>query len=409
MSSGEVLPVAQPSDRLPAVLLGSLGLLSAMAPIAMDLYLPAFPQMMQDLGTTAFGVQLSVTAFLVGGGVGQLVFGPLSDRWGRRVPLLLGSSVCLAACLLAAAAPTVEVLVAARLLAGLSAAAGMVLSRAVVSDLARGRAGARALSVMMLIGGVAPVVAPPLGGIFAGPLGWRGLLLVVAALAGLMLLAVLLWIPESYPAERRARHRDLRSAGRASSLLSRAYLGNMLAFGFAMAGFMGYITASSVVFQIVWGTDAATYGLVFGLGALVLMAGNATSAALAERVATGTLLAGGLVVMLAGAVVFSVLVGVGVNTPWAALPLFVAFFGLGFVMGNATALALGSVPHAAGRGSAWLGAMQYGLGAIASALVGIGGSSSAVPLAVVFTGAVAIALACQRIAHSGRMADDRFG
>lgn len=409
MSSGDAVATATRAERMPPTLLGSLGLLSAMAPIAMDLYLPAFPQMMADLGTTAFGVQLSVTAFLVGGGVGQLIFGPLSDRWGRRPPLLLGAAVAFLACLLAALAPSVEVLVGARLLAGLSAAAGMVLSRAVVTDVAEGRAAARALSVMMLIGGVAPVVAPPLGGLFADPLGWRGLLFVVAALAGLMFLAVLAWVPESHPAERRERHRELRAAGQASSLLSRAYLGNTAAFGFAMAGFMGYITASSVVFQIVWGTDAATYGLVFGLGALVLMAGNAVSAALAERYPTETLLAGGLGLMLAGGVVFAGLVAFGVNSAWAVLPLFVAFFGLGFVMGNATALALGSVPHAAGRGSAWLGASQYGLGAVASALVGIGGTASAVPLATVFAGSVAIALACQRIARSGRSAGERVG
>ena len=369
-----------------------------MAPIAMDLYLPAFPQMMRDLDTTAQGVQFSVTAFLVGGGVGQLIFGPASDRFGRRRPLLVGTSVCLAACLLAALAPNVGVLVAARLLAGLSAAAGMVLSRAVITDVATGRAAARALSVMMLIGGVAPVVAPPLGGLLAGPLGWRGLLLVVAALAGSMLIAVLVWVPESHPRERRALHRELDASGAGPSLRSRAYLGNMLAFGFAMAGFMAYITASSVIFQIVWGTDAATYGLVFGLGALVLMAGNATSAALAGKRPTEKLLAGGLGLMLAGAVMFAALVGFGVNSPWAVLPLFVAFFGLGFVLGNAAALALGAVPHAAGRGSAWLGAGQYGLGAVASAVVGLGGATSAAPLAAIFCVCVAIALVCQRFA-----------
>jgi MFS transporter, DHA1 family, multidrug resistance protein len=369
-----------------------------MAPVAMDLYLPAFPQMMQDLNTTALGVQLSVTAFLVGGGAGQLVFGPLSDRWGRRPPLLLGSGVAFAACLLAAAAPSVEVLVLARLLAGLSAAAGMVLSRAVVTDVARGRAAAKALSVMMLIGGIAPVIAPPFGGLLAGSLGWRGLLMIVAALAGVMFVAVLVWVPESHPAERRARHRELRSTGQGSRLLTRAYLGNMLAFGFAMAGFMAYITASSVVFQLAWGVSTATYGVIFGIGALVLMGGSAVSAAHAERFATERLLAFGLALMLAGGAVFAVLVGLGLNSVWAAAPLFCAFFGLGFVLGNAAGLALAAVPHATGRASAWLGASQYGLGALSSALVGLGGESSAVPLAVVFLVAVILAFVCQRVA-----------
>lgn len=404
LSSPAVAAAPNPanSDRLPATLLGSLGLLAMVAPIGMDLYLPAFPQMMSELDASSGEVQWSVTAFLLGGGVGQLVFGPLADRYGRRRPLLVGTAICLVASLVAALAPSLAVLVVARLVAGLTAAAGMVMSRTVVTDVAQGRAAARALSLMMLIGGVAPVLAPVLGGVLATPLGWRGLLLVVAGLVALVLVAAVLWIPETYPKQVRTRHREERAATTDRSLLSRAYLGNMLTFGFAMAGFMAYITASSVVFQIVWSTSSTVYGIVFGLGALVLMSGNATAAALTNRVKPSDLVTGGLGLMLIGSVAFTALVGFGVNSAWIVLALFVAFYGLGFILGNTTALALAAVPRKTGRGSAWLGAGAYALGAVASAVVGVGAGESALPLALTFLSAIVLAIVCHLIAKAGK-------
>ena len=179
-----------PSGLRPTLLV-TLALLMAAAPIATDLYLPAFPEMADEFATTATGVQLSLTAFMIGAGLGQVVFGPLSDRAGRVRPLLIGTGVYVLASAAAAMAGSIPWLVAARLVQGISGAAGMVLARAIVSDLTTGREAARAFSLLMLVGGVAPVVAPLAGSLLAGSIGWRGLLWVVAGIAAISLLAAL--------------------------------------------------------------------------------------------------------------------------------------------------------------------------------------------------------------------------
>jgi len=198
-------------------LLVVLALLSALAPFATDMYLPAFPTMTGDLNASATSIQLTLTAFFVGLAAGQLVFGPLSDRVGRIRPLVIGSILLILASIATALAPTVAVLIAARFVQGLTGAAGMVVGRAIVSDLAVGKPAARAFSLMMVVSGIAPVVAPFVGSLLVGPIGWRGVLWVVTGLSILMLAAVLLVVRESHPAARRARAR-LRAAGEASPL-----------------------------------------------------------------------------------------------------------------------------------------------------------------------------------------------
>lgn len=199
---------AAPSDpglrtTFPATLLIALAALAAVAPLATDAYLPAFAQMADDLGVSASSVQLTMTTFLVGIALGQLGIGVLSDRVGRRPLLLWGSVLALVSSIGAALSPSLSVLLIARFFQGLGGAAGMVLGRAVISDRSRGITAARALSVVMAIQGIAPVVAPILGGLLVEPIGWRGILGVVAAFTGLLVVMVLLWVPESLPAERR--------------------------------------------------------------------------------------------------------------------------------------------------------------------------------------------------------------
>lgn len=187
----------------PATLLLALAALAAVAPLATDAYLPAFGQMADDLGVSASSVQLTMTTFLVGIALGQLTIGVLSDRVGRRPLLLWGSVLALAASIGAALASSLSILLTARFLQGLGGAAGMVLGRAVISDRSRGITAARALSVVMAIQGIAPVVAPILGGVLVELIGWRGILGVVAAFTGLLVLMVIFWVPESLPSERR--------------------------------------------------------------------------------------------------------------------------------------------------------------------------------------------------------------
>ena len=380
---------------LTAGLLGILALLSAVAPFATDLYLPAFPAIAADLGTDATGVQLTLTAFLVGIAVGQLVFGPLSDRYGRRPLLLIGAIVFVAASAATVFAPTLEVLIAARVLQGLSGAAGMVLGRAVISDLATGPAAARAMSLMMIVGGVAPVVAPLVGGAIAEPLGWRGVLAVVLGIAIVMLIAVTAGIRETLPRERRAELAVLKRATGSPlrALLSRAYIGYTLTFAFSFTVMMAYISASPFLYQSMMGLTELQYGLLFGANALALMATSAVSAKLVERVAPRRLIAIGLVALGVGVVAFLTLVLTGAPVWMLAVAVFVIVASLGFVFGNATALALGAVPGAAGSASAVLGALQFGLAAAVSPLVSIGGEHDATPVAIVMAVAAVISVA----------------
>ena len=201
----------------------ALALLSAVAPFGTDLYLAAFPAMTSDLATTATGVQLSLTAFLVGAGVGQVIFGPWSDRIGRVVPLFTGLTLFLVASVVAVAAGSVEILVIARLVQGIGGAAGMVLGRAIIIDREEGPTAAGALTIMMMIGGVAPVVAPLAGSLLADAIGWRGLLAGVGALGIVALAATLLFVRESLPRDVRIARAPARRTGGWRAALALGY------------------------------------------------------------------------------------------------------------------------------------------------------------------------------------------
>jgi DHA1 family bicyclomycin/chloramphenicol resistance-like MFS transporter len=368
--------------------------LSAIAPFATDLYLPAFPMMTTELDTSATAVQLTLTAFLIGIAVGQLIFGPLSDRFGRFKPLAIGAAICIIASMAAAMAPTVDVLIAARFLQGLSGAAGMVIGRAIISDLAVGKAAARAFSVMMLVGGVAPVIAPFVGSLLVGPLGWRGVLWVVLGLAVLMFVSVVAVVRETHTHDRRAAARleKDRAGSPLRGLVSRGYVGNTLAFAFAFAVMMAYISASPFVYQVMLGLNAVQYGVLFGVNALGLVVVSGLSARLAATHAPRKLLGIGLTLMLAATIALIIVVVSSAPLWLIPIPIFIAVASLGLVLGNATALALGAVPRAAGSGSAVLGALQFGLAALVSPLVSVGGERTALPLAIVMLAVAAIAM-----------------
>lgn len=379
---------------LSAGLLVTLALLSAVAPFATDLYLPAFPAMVTDLHTSPTAVQLTLTAFLLGLAGGQLVFGPLSDRFGRVRPLVIGAAVCVLASLAAVLAPSVEVLVATRFAQGLTGAAGMVIGRAIISDLATGRAAARAFSLMMIVAGVAPIVAPLAGGFLVEPLGWRGALAVILGLVILMLVAVLAVVRETHTSERRARLRDEgASAGSPlRDLAGRTYLGNLIAFSFAFAVMMAYISASPFVYQTMMGLSSAEYGMMFGVNAFGLLLMSALSARWTARAEPRSLAGAGLLLIVVSSVVVWALAVSPAPAGWLALPLLTGVAAMGLIFGNTTALALSAAPRAAGTASAALGAAQFLLAALVSPLVSIGGEHTAVPLGVVMV--VASVLAC---------------
>ena len=368
-----------------------LALLASVAPFSTDLYLSAFPVMADDLAATATGIQLTLASFLVGLAAGQLVFGPLSDRLGRRRPLLVGAAIFVVASVFAALAPTIEILIAARLVQGLAGAPGMVLGRAVIADLERGEAAARAFSLMMIVGGIAPVVAPLAGSLVVDAVGWRGALGVLVGLALLMLLSSWFVVPESLPVHRRGGGGGAQGGIGARALLARGFLAPATTFVFGFSVMMAYISASPFLYQEVMGLDAAAYGSLFGVNALGLTAMSAAATRMLRTVSTEKVLGLGVAGLVAGATATLAVSAAGMPAWWLAVTIFVAVASLGFVMGPATALALGAVPDAPGSASAVLGAAQFGLAAAVSPLVGLGGETATLPLALVMASCAVLA------------------
>ena len=378
-------------------LLVVLASLAAVAPVATDLYLPGFPAMGEALGAGASGVQLTLTSFLVGLALGQLVMGPLSDRYGRRGPLVASTTACLLAGVVCAVAPTLPVLVAARLVQGLAGAGGMVIGRAVISDVVTGRAAAKAFTLMLTVGGVAPVLAPLVGGVLAAPVGWRGMLWTVAGLCALMLVGVLLVVPETRPAEVRARDHTSYAEALRAVLRSRGYWPPVAVFALSFAVMMAYISASPFVYQNVLGLSAVGYGVAFGVNAVGLITAGSVSSRLVDRVEPMLLVRACIGVQVVATLGYVVLAAAHAP-PWTfAVAIFVAVVCNGGIMGNAAALAMSRVRAVAGTGSAILGFSQFALGAAVSPLVGLGGEESALVPALVMASASLLGFAASRV------------
>ncbi len=369
------------SRPLGGILVVVLALLTAVAPLATDMYLPAFPEMAGELGTSASSIQLTLTAFLLGLGLGQLVIGALSDGMGRRRPILVGSLVCLVASIACALAPNVEILAAARFVQGLSGAAGVVLARAIISDTSRGAVAAKLQGVLIIISVIAPVVAPLTGGAIIANVGWRPVFWVVAALTLIMFLGTVTRVRETLPKSARTRGGLKATAtGARAVLANRQYVGYLLTFCFAFTALFAYISASPFVIQNVMGMSTGAYTLVFSLNALVIFITSSAASALAGRVRYRGMIAGGLAVALVATsgLVLAILSGLP-TVP--TLVLFACFQGsLGFVFSNATAMALEEAGAHAGTGSAFLGFLQFFLAAAVSPLVGIMGEDTALPM-----------------------------
>ncbi|MFJ7334595.1 multidrug effflux MFS transporter [Streptomyces sp. NPDC101110] len=403
-TSQEAAAGTEHSDRTPHRRTGLLvtfllGSLTAVPPLAMDMYLPSLPQVTRSLHAPAATVQLTLTACLAGMALGQLVVGPMSDRWGRRRPLLAGLAVFVVATVLCALAPTVELLVAFRLAQGLAGAAAIVIARAVVRDLYDGMAMARFFSTLMLISGVAPIVAPLIGGQVLRVTDWRGVFVVLTAIG--VLIGVLVWarLPETLePAERHSGGVGEALRAMRGLLADRAFAGYMLAGGFAFAALFAYISASPFVIQEIYGASPQTFSLLFGVNSVgLVLVGQINGKILVGRVSLDRVLGVGLAIVITAATAL-LLMSLGVFGEVGLVPvagaLFVLMSAMGVTLPNTQALALMRTQHAAGSASALLGTSSFLIGAIASPLVGVAGEDTALPMAVVQLAAALVALAC---------------
>jgi DHA1 family bicyclomycin/chloramphenicol resistance-like MFS transporter len=354
-----------------------LGGLTGLVPLAIDMYLPAFPQIAGGLHASAAQVQLTLTACLLGLAAGQLGIGPASDARGRKRPLLVGVGGYVLASFGCAIAPNLAVLTACRTLQGLSGAAGVVLSRAIVADLYSGPAAARFFSRLILVFGLAPMLAPILGGQVLRFASWKGIFVILAAAGALMLVAAAFALPETLPVERR-RAGGLGETLRALRVAStdRAFIGFTLALAFGFAGMFAYISGSPFVVQKQYGASPQLFGLLFGVNALGFVAASQVNGWLVVRVAPRHLLLCGLVGELSAGVGLLAAVLAGLGLPFLAVGMFALLASLGFVAPNATALALGRQPRRAGSASALMGTVQFVIAASVAPLVGMRGGDA---------------------------------
>jgi MFS transporter, DHA1 family, multidrug resistance protein len=369
-----------------------LGMLSMFGPISLDLYLPALPSLATDLSASTSAAQLTITACLLGLATGQLVAGPLSDQFGRRRPLIVGLVIYLLASAACALAPTVELLVVLRLVQGLAGAAGIVIARAVARDLYSGRRLVIIFSRLILVNGLAPILAPVIGGQLVLVTTWRGIFLVLAAFGVVLLAAGVFGVPESLPPERR-RAGGVRDTLRSFRTLlgDRLFVAVVLAAGLAGASMFAYIAGATFVLQRLFGLSAQQFSFAFGSNALGIMILGQVGARLAHRWSPHRVMALGLLMNLVGAAGLAVTVLVGLGLPYLLGSLFVMVSALGLVFPTSTALALADHPDRAGAASSLLGLGQYLMGAVVAPLVGLAGEDSAVPLGVVAISCSAVA------------------
>ena len=414
MSAASVVARSDGADEervatAPLRLILVLGSLIALGPLTIDLYLPALPDIKSDLMTTSALVQLTLTGTLLGLAAGQLFVGPLSDAFGRRRPLIAGTVLHVAASLLCLVAPNIAVVGALRVLQGVGAAAASVVTLAIVRDLYDGRAAATLLSRLMLVLGVAPVLAPTLGGAVLQWTTWRGVFVVLALIGAALIAVAAGLLPETLPPQRRqsggvvGTMRSFRVLGRDGT-----FVGLVLVTGLSMAGLFAYVSGSSFVLQEEYGLSEQQFGIVFGLGSIGLIGGTQLSARLLRRYSPQQILLGSLVGGVVASLVFllTAVTGLG-GLVGILLPLWAVLASAGLAMPNAPALALSRHGEIAGTAAALLGAVRFGTGAIAAPLVGVLGNDS-VAMAIVVAASVAMATAVLLVTvRPSRLLDSR--
>ena len=373
-----------------------LGALSAFGPLAIDFYLPAFPAMAQAFATDEQHIQTTLAAYFLGLSIGQLAYGPVADRFGRRKPLLFGVTLFTLASLACAYAPNLDTLIVARFVQALGGCAGMVLSRAIVSDKCDAVASAKVFSQLMLVMGLAPILAPMLGGVLVNLAGWQSIFLALSLFSAACLLAVSLGLPESFPAD--MPRQPLSGAFRQywRLLQDRVFIGHALTGGTAIAGMFAYIAGSPFVFIKLYGVPPEHYGWLFGTNAAGFILMAQVNARLLAKRGPAFLLARAVWLYLAAGLL---LLGVAALRPaqlWPLLvPLFVCIASLGCIIPNASACAMSGQGARAGSASALMGCLQFSVAAGAAALVSLLHDGSAVPMALVISlcGALVVSVA----------------
>ncbi len=371
-----------------------LGLLDAFGPLGIDMYLPAFPQIERDLKAPGGAMQLTLSLFLAGLAVGQLICGPISDRVGRRRPLLVGAAAFAVACVVCAFARSIEALILARFIMGLAGATGMVIARAVVRDSFEEAESARIYSMLMLVIGIAPIISPSVGGWLLGFGGWGLIFWALAGFACLCGIAVAVDLPETHPVARRTRHSAGELAQRyASMLVDRRFMGYAVPVSLALGMIFAYVASAPSLFMQLYQLSPNQFSLLFAANAVGLIGAAQVNRWLTRRHDTHVILRVASLVNAAACILLPVLAWTGVGGfPAFFADIFLCLATVGLILPNATAAAMAPFPHQAGAASALVGTMQFAIGAATGAIVGIFHDGTALPMALTIAGCGAASL-----------------
>lgn len=360
-----------------------LGLLSAIGPLSTDMYLPSMPDIAVTLRASTAQVQLTISCYLIGFALGQIVYGPLSDRYGRKPVLMVAVSLYCVATALCTAATSIELLIAARGLQALGGCGAIVLARAIVRDLYVGARAGREMAVIAMVMALAPLVAPLIGGVLQTWFGWRAVF-VVQMLIGLEAVAMVWWfLPETL------QHRAAERVSPLSVLRSyrviardRSYLAHLGLVTLAYSGLFVWLSGSSFVLQDLYGLAPTPFGVVFALGSLGFLAGTALAARFVVRSGLGAIIGAGCVALAAGGLIMAAVTAAGLAGPLTLVGgAAVYLLGLGLMLPQATAAALMPFPQRAGAASSLVGFVQQTVASVSGALVGMWLGASAWPLA----------------------------
>jgi DHA1 family bicyclomycin/chloramphenicol resistance-like MFS transporter len=370
-----------------------LGALTALGPATIDLYLPAFPSLQRDFGVTTAVIQLTLTATTIGFALGQLLVGPWSDRVGRRIPLIVASSVHVLASVGVATAPSIELLGLFRVLQGMGAAAGGVVAMALVRDLFGGKPLVRMLSRLALVNGLAPLLAPLIGSQLLRVTSWRGIFVFLAAYGVFVVLAAVFFVVETLPRERRQESGHSTLAQRYRVLFGdRIFVGVALIGAMVFSGLFAYLSSSSFLFQDVYGMNAQQYGVLFAINSLGIVVGVQVSSRLAQRFGPQWILAGSTSVMFLSAIAIVALDLLHVGLVGVLVPLWLFICSCGFSFPQVQVLALANHGKEAGTAASLLGALNFGLAGLISPIVGFLGITTAAPMGAVMIATTSIAI-----------------
>jgi DHA1 family bicyclomycin/chloramphenicol resistance-like MFS transporter len=393
MQNANKLAADGPSRKQRLQLAVILGSITTIGPLSIDMYLPALPTLVDDFGTTAALVQLSLTFFLLGLASGQLVAGPLSDVYGRRRPLLIGMFIYAVSSVLCAFSPSIGLLIILRFIQGLAGSVGVVVSRAAVRDLYSGSELTKFFSLLMIVNGLGPILAPVIGGQLLRVTTWQGIFLVLFAAGIIFCLTILLRLPETLPKERRSK------SGLKGTLLTfkvllgnRKFMGYALSQGFVTASMFAYISGSSFVLQNIFAVTPQVYSLIFAVNGIGIIITGQIAGRLAGKVSETKLLLSGLLLCTTGGVLLLLTILVGGGLIPILICLFAVVSSVGIVGATSFSLAMQDQGEAAGSASALIGLIPLLLGSCVAPLVGLGGVDSALPMAIVIacTGVLSI-------------------